>query len=56
MAHDHHTHQETDTKAAFTGLILGAIALLIIVVAIVKWTNAQFAGHSAAPAATTTTK
>jgi hypothetical protein len=34
-----------DTAAAFKGLVIGAIALAIIVVAIVRWTNTQFAGH-----------
>ena len=43
----HHVHHN-DTKAAFTGLIIGAIALLIMVFGIVKWTNSQFAGHKAA--------
>ena len=53
MAHNTHTHQETDAKAAFTGLIVGAIVLFLIVVGIVKWTNAQFAGHAPAAAAET---
>jgi hypothetical protein len=37
-----------DTKAAFTGLIIGAIALLLIVGAIVKFTAAKYAAHEAA--------
>lgn len=53
MANTQHTHEETDTKAAFTGLIVGAIVLLLIVVGIVKWTNTKFAGHGATPAAET---
>ena len=47
-------HKE-DKKAAFTGLIAGAILVLVMVVGIVKWTNGKFAGHAAeggeAPAA-----
>jgi heme/copper-type cytochrome/quinol oxidase subunit 4 len=45
MAHDQHTHQQTDAKAAFMGLIFGVIALFIIVRAIVWWTNGRFEGH-----------
>ena len=53
MAHDHaHVHHDhrADARAAFMGLIFGAIALLIIVYGIVQLTNRKFAGH-AAPAA-----
>ena len=45
-----------DKSAAFTGLILGAIAIFVLVFAIVRLTNASYAGHgtgegtSAAPA------
>ena len=47
-----------DKSAAFTGLILGAIAIFVICFAIVRFTNAKYAGHSAeggeaAPAAST---
>ena len=46
-----------DKSAAFTGLILGAIAIFVICFAIVRFTNAKYAGHSAAgegaPAAAT---
>lgn len=42
-----------DKSAAFTGLILGAIAIFVIMFGIVRWTNARYAGHSAAPAAAT---
>ena len=38
----------SDRKAAFTGLILGAIALAIIVVTISKLTSRKFASHEAA--------
>ena len=46
-----------DKSAAFTGLILGAIAIFVLMFAIVRFTNAKYAGHgtgegtSAAPAA-----
>jgi hypothetical protein len=54
MAHDHvhvqHDHK-ADARAAFTGLILGAISLLILVYGIVKWTASRFEGHAPAPAA-----
>lgn len=45
MAHDL-THQETDAKAAFTGLIIGAILLFVIVRGIVYLTNAHYAQKS----------
>ncbi len=45
------SHHSSDMGAAFRGLILGAIALLIMVVAIVKLTNAKYAGeHTTAEA------
>jgi hypothetical protein len=45
-----------DKSAAFTGLILGAIALFVLVFAIVRFTNAKYAGHEAGaePAAAAT--
>jgi uncharacterized integral membrane protein len=46
------SHASSDMKAAFTGLIVGAIALLIIVVTIVKLTNATYAGEKSAVEAT----
>lgn len=46
--------QASDRGAAFTGLIVGAVVLLIMVLAIVAFTNRQFAGHSAQAAATST--
>ncbi len=53
MAHDHIAHDwKADARAAFMGLIFGAIALLAIVYTIVQLTNRKFEGHSAAPAAT----
>ncbi len=39
----HQTH-ESDRSAAYRGLILGAIAIAILVVGIVKMTNARYAG------------
>ena len=47
----HHDHK-ADARAAFMGLILGAIVLLGILYTIVRLTNASYAGHSEAPAAT----
>jgi hypothetical protein len=49
--------QPGDKSAAFTGLILGAIAIFVIVFAIVRITNAQYSGHEAGaePAAATST-
>ena len=49
--------QPGDKSAAFTGLILGAITIFVIIFSIVRITNAQYAGHgegtepAAAPAA-----
>lgn len=44
--------QPGDKSAGFTGLILGAIAIFIVLFAIVRLTNAKYAGeHEAAPAA-----
>jgi hypothetical protein len=55
MSHDHaHHDHKGDAKAAFTGLIGGAIVLLVIMYGIVLLTNKKFEGHSAAaPAAAT---
>jgi len=49
--------QPGDKSAAFTGLILGSIAIFVIVFAIVRMTNAKYAGHGegAEPAAATST-
>ena len=58
MAHDHPVHDhKADARAAFTGLIVGAIFLLTVTYTIVQLTNRKFAGHApvapaAAPAAT----
>ena len=40
-------------KAAFMGLMIGAIALLIMVVTIVKLTNAKYASENPATAEST---
>ncbi len=42
-----HSH-ESDRAAAYRGLILGAIVLAIIIVSIVKMTNAKYAGEAGA--------
>jgi hypothetical protein len=47
---------EGDKSAGFSGLILGGIAIFVIVFAIVRLTNAKYAGeeagaHEATPAA-----
>ena len=43
--------QGTDRSAGFTGLILGAIAIFVLLFAIVRLTNAHYAGEKAeAPA------
>jgi len=50
----HASEQHSDRKAAFTGLIVGAIALLIIVVTIVKLTNARYDRAEAAASSSAT--
>jgi hypothetical protein len=48
MADDHIAHDwKADARAAFMGLIFGALALLAIMYAIVQYTNRKFEGHSA---------
>ena len=47
--------QPGDKAAGFSGLILGAIVLFVVMFAIVRMTNAKYAGHAAAPAAGATT-
>jgi hypothetical protein len=46
MSHDH----KSDARAAFMGLIFGALVLLGMVYTIVKLTNAKYANHSEAAA------
>jgi hypothetical protein len=43
--------QLTDKAAGFTGLILGTIAIFVILFAIVRLTNAHYAGEAKEPAA-----
>jgi hypothetical protein len=46
--------QPGDKSAAFTGLILGSIAIFVLVFAIVRITNAKYSGeHAETPAAAT---
>lgn len=46
-----HNDHKADARAAFMGLIFGAIALFAIMYTIVHLTNARYAGHSEAAAA-----
>ena len=47
-----HIHHPGDKSAGFTGLILGAITLFVILFAIVRMTNAHYNNEKAeAPAA-----
>lgn len=39
------THHPEDRNAAFTGLIVGVVALFVLCFGIVKMTNAKFASH-----------
>ena len=57
MAHEHqhdtHSHtQGSDMKAAFLGLIIGAIVIFAIMRTIVSVTNAHYAGEKPAAEAT----
>jgi hypothetical protein len=55
MANHHETSSHTfgaDTRAAFLGLIVGAIVLFAIVRTIVSLTNAQYASETPAAEAT----
>jgi hypothetical protein len=53
MAHDHHDHSHTtDTKAAFMGLIVGAIVLFAVLRTIVYMTNAKYSHEKPAAEAT----
>jgi hypothetical protein len=46
------THHPEDRRAAYTGLIIGAVALLVIVTTIVHFTNQKYAGEKPAAEAT----
>lgn len=53
QSHAPHTHaHRSDMKAAFLGLVLGAIALFAVLYTIVHLTNAKYAHEKEAPAAT----
>jgi hypothetical protein len=52
MSHDTHHDHGSDKAAAFTGLIVGLIALLVMCTTIVKLTNAKYAKHEAAAEST----
>lgn len=41
-----------DKPAAFVGLVGGALLVLVMVLGVVRWTNAKFEGHGAAAEAT----
>ena len=43
--------QQTDRSAGFTGLILGAIAIFVLMFAIVRLTNAHYEGEKVEAAA-----
>jgi hypothetical protein len=45
---DSHAAQGGDMKAAFTGLILGAVVIFCILYSIVRITNAGYAGEKPA--------
>ena len=49
--HDPHAHH-SDMPAAFAGLAVGLVFLLIMVTTIVKLTNAKYAKHEAAAEST----
>jgi len=53
MAHDQHDHSHTtDTRAAFMGLIIGAIVLFAVLRTIVYLTNAKYSHERPAAEAT----
>jgi uncharacterized protein (DUF983 family) len=51
-----HSEAPSDRKAAFTGLILGAVAVFVILFATVKVTNSMFAAEHGAKASHEATK
>ena len=48
--------QAGDKSAGFSGLILGAIALFVLIFGIVRMTNAKYAGEHAEKSAAEATK
>ena len=51
-----HSAAPSDRKAAFIGLIVGAVAVFIILFSVVKLTNASVAGEEGEKAAPEATK
>jgi hypothetical protein len=51
-----HSAPPSDRKAAFTGLIIGAVAVFIILFSVVKLTNSSFAGEEGEKAASEAAK
>ncbi len=49
-------HQQSDRKAAYSGLIFGVVAMFIMVYAIVTLTNKHYAGEKGAKSAAGSTK
>ncbi len=49
---EHAHHHDSDMRAAFTGLIVGLVALLVMATTIVKLTNMKYAGHKEAAEST----
>lgn len=49
-------HQQSDRKAAYSGLIFGVVAMFIMVYAIVMLTNKHYEGEKGAKANTGATK
>lgn len=45
--------QQSDKSAGFTGLILGAIAIFVLMFGIVRMTNSHYAGEKAEAGAAT---
>ena len=46
--------ENTDKSAGFTGLILGAIVIFVLLFSIVRLTNAHYAGEEGKPGAEAT--
>lgn len=51
-----HQQAPSDRTAAFTGLILGAVFVFVVLLMTVKVTNARFAAHHEAKTASEATK
>ena len=46
-SHSHHVRHGSDMAAAFTGLLVGAVALLLLIGSIVMLTNRHYANEQA---------